>query len=35
VFTEFRHVARVARAVANAKNYVGEALNPPTTEASA
>lgn len=31
-FTEFRHIARVARAAANAKGYVGEALTPPSME---
>ena len=35
VFTEFRHIARVARAVEASRGYVGEALTPPTTEASA
>lgn len=34
-FTEFRHIARVARAVDASRGYVGEALTPPTTEASA
>lgn len=34
-FTEFRHIARVARAVEASRGYVGEALTPPTTEASA
>lgn len=34
-FTEFRHIARVARAAQDARGYVGDALTPPRLEESA